>query len=77
MSMENTFKGDFMYRNINIKLGEKEKHIIEFLEDKPLKFIFVEALEMYMKAYEGMKENGPAGQAPEQANEKVKKFFDL
>lgn len=46
-------------KNINIQLRrdkENELRVIEFLEDKPAKFIVVEALEMYMKAYTAMKE---------------------
>lgn len=46
-------------KNINIQLRrdkESELKVIEFLEDKPAKFIIVEALEMYMKAYTAMKE---------------------
>ena len=46
-------------KNINIQLRrdrENESRVIDFLEDKPAKFIIVEALEMYMKAYNAMKE---------------------
>lgn len=44
-------------KSINIKLkatNPKQAKIIEFLEDKPVTYIFTEALEMYMKAHEHM-----------------------
>lgn len=46
-------------KNINIQLRrdrENESKVMDFLEDKPAKFIIVEAVEMYMKAYNAMKE---------------------
>lgn len=46
-------------KNVNIQLRrdvEKENRIIEFLEDKPAKFMMMEAMEMYMNAYNQMKE---------------------
>lgn len=44
-------------KTINMKLkasNARQAKIIEFLEDRPITYIFTEAMEMYMKVHEAM-----------------------
>jgi len=70
-------------KNINIKLSKensKEERAIKFLEDKPLKYIFLEAMELYIDRYESMKSGAPvkevlSNNSNDKDTEEISQFF--
>lgn len=53
---------------INFKLSSdnpKEKELIDWLEDRPLKYTFIEALTMYKEKYEAMVQHAKQTPSPQ------------